>query len=206
MPNSHNEIFQLLFSALGVLPKFTDDHDENPETRAVITLAQLGNNENLLQAQYVGNSDAPVRIYTGDASVILPIVMDLMNDTVALVAADDSKLVYEAIQFLIQGYTLSQTESQNPCPTHCSECSDEPDMVHRPPHYQLPGLDGLEVMDVRSSLLQTIPKGTPYEVVTSWNESWTYLTRMWGKGGLQDAEKALVYLQRMIDLWKGNNT
>ena len=72
-------------------------------------------------------------------------------------------------------------------------------MVNNPKHYQLPGLK-IEVIDVRSSLLKTIPANTPYEAVTSWSESWTYLTRMWGKNGLEDAKKAKFYLERMINI------
>ena len=76
------------------------------------------------------------------------------------------------------------------------------DMVHKPPHYQLPGL-GVEIIDVRSALLKTVPPGMNYEAVTSWSESVTYLMRMWGKNGLEDAEKSLFYLQRMIAIMKG---
>lgn len=212
MQDSHNEMLQLLSSILGVLPGFSDAN-QNPEINNVITLAQLGNNERLLQAKYAGALDTPVRIYSGDPKVILPIVLNLMNDTTTLVAADDSKLVYEAIQLLTQNYMFLNVESQqednaedsNPC-QHCSGCTiDETDAVHHPTHYQLPGLNGLEVMDVRSSLLQTIPEGVPYELVTCWNESWTYLTRMWGKNGLEDAKKAQVYLSRLIELWEHHN-
>ena len=78
------------------------------------------------------------------------------------------------------------------------------DMVNNPKHYQLPGLD-VEVIDVRSSLLKTIPPNTPYEAVTSWSESWTYLTRMWSKNGLEDAKKAKFYLERMINIMENRN-
>lgn len=78
------------------------------------------------------------------------------------------------------------------------------DMVNKPPHYMLPGLD-IEVIDVRSSLLKTIPPGMPYEVVTSWSEAWTYLTRMWGKNGLEDLKKAQVYIARQIKIMEENN-
>ena len=78
------------------------------------------------------------------------------------------------------------------------------DMVNKPPHYMLPGLD-IEVIDVRSSLLKTIPPGTPYEAVTSWSEAWTYLTRMWGKNGIEDLKKAQVYIARQIKIMEENN-
>ena len=78
------------------------------------------------------------------------------------------------------------------------------DMVNNPKHYQLPELN-VEVIDVRSSLLKTIPANTSYEAVTSWSESWTYLTRMWGKNGLEDAKKAKFYLERMINIMENPN-
>ena len=78
------------------------------------------------------------------------------------------------------------------------------DMVNKPPHYVLPGLD-IEVIDVRASLLKTIPPGMPYEAVTSWSEAWTYLTRMWGKNGIEDLKKAQVYIARQIKIMEENN-
>ena len=78
------------------------------------------------------------------------------------------------------------------------------DMVNNPKHYQLPELN-VEVIDVRSSLLKTIPANTSYEAVTSWSESWTYLTRMWSKNGLEDAKKAKFYLERMINIMENPN-
>ena len=73
------------------------------------------------------------------------------------------------------------------------------EMVDAPKHYNLPGL-GLEWIDVRAALLKTVPPGTPYEAVTSWSEAITYLARMWGKNGVEDARKAEFYIKRMISL------
>lgn len=78
---------------------------------------------------------------------------------------------------------------------------EQADMVNNPKHYKLPGL-GVEWIDVRSALLKTVPKNVPYEVVTAWSECITYLARMWGKNGIQDAEKAQFYLERMLKLSK----
>lgn len=75
------------------------------------------------------------------------------------------------------------------------------DSVHKPSHYKLDGLD-IEWMDVRSALLRAIPQGIPYEAVTSWSEAITYLARMWGKNGVEDAEKALVYITRLVQILK----
>ena len=78
---------------------------------------------------------------------------------------------------------------------------EQDDVVNNPKHYKLPGLD-VEWIDVRSALLKTVPKNVPYEVVTAWSECITYLARMWGKNGTQDAEKAQFYLERMLKLSK----
>lgn len=78
---------------------------------------------------------------------------------------------------------------------------EQDDVVNNPKHYKLPGLD-VEWIDVRSALLKTVPKNVPYEVVTAWSECITYLARMWGKNGTQDAEKAHFYLERMLKLSK----
>lgn len=78
---------------------------------------------------------------------------------------------------------------------------EQDDVVNNPKHYRLPGLD-VEWIDVRSALLKTVPKNVPYEAVTAWSECITYLARMWGKNGTQDAEKAQFYLERMLKLSK----
>ena len=75
----------------------------------------------------------------------------------------------------------------------------EHDPVNQPKHYQLPGLP-VEWIDVRESLLSTVPAGTPYPVAATWSECITYLARMWGKNGIEDAKKAQFYLNRMINL------
>ena len=209
-----NHFIGTLLNALTVATQAT------PTAASTIHLAQMGNNPNLLQAKCTTSApDAPVRVYSGNPKVILPIILDLMTDKTSLVAEDNSELVFESIKFLTHNYTFNQQQpddgdSNDPCRTcdGCKGCDaevepvdEEHDSVYNPSHYQLPGLDGLEVMDVRSSLLQTIPEGVPYELVTCWNESWTYLTRMWGKNGLEDAKKAQIYLSRLIELWEHHN-
>lgn len=71
-------------------------------------------------------------------------------------------------------------------------------MVVRPKHYQLPGLNGLEWLDVRKALMQTIPPEVPHEIAADYREMATYIARMWGKNGLEDAKKARFYLNKMI--------
>lgn len=192
-----NHFIGSLLNALTVAPQ-----SSVPTTAPAIHLSQMGNNPNLLQAKCVTSvPDAPIRVYSGNPKVILPIILDLMTDKTSLVAEDNSELVFESMKFLTHSYTFNQQQPDD----SCRDCDTEHDSVYNPSHYQLPGLDGLEVMDVRSSLLKTIPEGVSYELVTSWNESWTYLTRMWGKNGLEDAKKAQVYLNRLIDLWEDHN-
>ena len=209
-PQQHAHMNHFIGALLNALTLPTQPTAQKvPTTAPAIHLSQMGNNPNLLQAKCVTSApDAPVRVYSGNPKVILPIILDLMTDQTSLVAEDNSELVFESIKFLTHNYTFNQQQPDDGCKGCDAEVEpvdEEHDSVYNPSHYQLPGLDGLEVMDVRSSLLQTIPEGVPYELVTCWNESWTYLTRMWGKNGLEDAKKAQVYLSRLIELWESHN-
>ena len=73
----------------------------------------------------------------------------------------------------------------------------EVDMVNAPPHYQI--MPGVEVIDVRKGLMEKIPSNVPFHQADDWSRSWEYITRMWGKNGLEDAKKARFYLNRLID-------
>ena len=80
---------------------------------------------------------------------------------------------------------------------------DHNDMVTRPAHYMLPGLD-IEVIDVRDSLAQTIPDGTSYAIAGYYLEAVAYVMRMWRKGfPAQDAKKAMYYLERIAKNLEG---
>ena len=103
-------------------------------------------------------------------------------------------------------YYTYQADTPSVDVEYCVDCYDDSDLsqtpydsVHKPSHYKLDGLD-VEWMDVRSALLRGIPVGYPYEAVTSWSEAITYLARMWGKNGVEDAEKALVYTSRLVQI------
>jgi hypothetical protein len=77
------------------------------------------------------------------------------------------------------------------------------DVVNSPKHYQI--APGLEVKDVRRALLdsaETSPYNPTNNAVDYWSRTWEYLTRMWHKNGLEDAEKARVYLDWLIDEMK----
>ena len=71
------------------------------------------------------------------------------------------------------------------------------DNVSNPSHYQL--MPGVEVKHVREAILNNAPDGIPYNQIDDWSRAWEYLTRMWGKNGLEDAKKARVYLDWLIE-------
>ena len=76
-------------------------------------------------------------------------------------------------------------------------CPDSVDMVNSPPHYQI--MPGVEVIDVRKGLMDKIPSNVPFSQADDWSRSWEYITRMWGKNGLEDAKKCRFYLNRLIE-------
>lgn len=69
------------------------------------------------------------------------------------------------------------------------------DPVNRPSHYQI--MPGVEVYDVRMGLLAKM-HGVAPGAADDWSRAWEYLTRMWGKNGLEDAKKARWYLDKLI--------
>lgn len=81
--------------------------------------------------------------------------------------------------------------------------SETNDPVNKPSHYQL--LPGVEVIDVRDAIFDKMPVEVPHDVADCWSRSWEYLTRMWGKNGLEDAKKARFYLDRMIQKMEAND-
>ena len=76
------------------------------------------------------------------------------------------------------------------------------DMVNAPPHYQI--MPGVEVIDVRKALMDKIPANVAFHQADDWSRSWEYITRMWGKNGLEDAKKARFYLNRLIEGIEGD--
>lgn len=78
---------------------------------------------------------------------------------------------------------------------------DNHDVVNKPSHYilKLKSGIGVEVYDIRTALLHICDEeGVPAGQVDDWSRSWEYLTRMWGKNGLEDAKKARWYLDKLI--------
>lgn len=77
------------------------------------------------------------------------------------------------------------------------------DNVKNPSHYQL--LPGVEVIDVRMAILSNMPESVTRAEADHWSRAWEYLTRMWGKNGLEDAKKARVYLDWLIAEMEDDN-
>ena len=71
------------------------------------------------------------------------------------------------------------------------------DTVHNPRHYDL---GGLQVIDIRDVLLDRIQKSgvLTYRQTDYWSRSWEYLTRFMEKNGVEDLKKGKFYLDRLI--------
>ena len=69
--------------------------------------------------------------------------------------------------------------------------------VHSPKHYML--FPGVEVIDVRKALLVKMDGIYSPIAIDMWSRSWEYLTRFMDKNGLEDLEKARVYLDWLIN-------
>jgi hypothetical protein len=72
------------------------------------------------------------------------------------------------------------------------------DMVNNPPHYDL---GGLQVIDIRDILLDRIQRSgvLDYKQTDYWSRSWEYLTRFMEKGGAEDLKKGKYYLDRLVN-------
>ena len=76
------------------------------------------------------------------------------------------------------------------------------DMVNSPPHYDL---GGMQVIDIRDILLDRIQKNQTlsYKQADYWSRAWEYLTRFMEKNGKEDLKKAQYYLNRLINSFDG---
>ena len=108
------------------------------------------------------------------------------SDSVPIVINRDGMCSYVSVDNLRKPveFPKEETETKN-------------DMVEQPKHYQL--LPGVEVKDVREAILNNIDYDVPYTQIDDYSRCWEYLTRMWGKNGLEDAKKARVYLNWLIE-------
>lgn len=82
-------------------------------------------------------------------------------------------------------------------------CSDP---VNSPSHYRMQVFDAcgiprdIEALEITDSLLKDVPEWVSFSTAACYKEALTYLLRMWKKGApIQDAEKAVFYLLRMIN-------
>lgn len=80
------------------------------------------------------------------------------------------------------------------------------DPVNSPSHYRMQVYDAcgiprdIEALEITDSLLKDVPEWVSFSTATCYKEALTYLLRMWKKGApIQDAEKAVFYLLRMIN-------
>ena len=71
------------------------------------------------------------------------------------------------------------------------------DAVHNPKHYDL---GGMQVIDIRDILLDKLQLSgvLNYRQTDCWSRSWEYMTRFMDKNGVEDLKKAKFYLDRLI--------
>jgi hypothetical protein len=76
------------------------------------------------------------------------------------------------------------------------------DMVNSPPHYDL---GGMQVIDIRDILLDRIQKNhaLSYKQADYWSRAWEYMTRFMEKNGKEDLKKSQYYLNRLIASFDG---
>lgn len=107
------------------------------------------------------------------------------------VVTDDGELnEYPHYSFAV----VEKDKEEEECSVN-TECN-----VLRPSHYQLKGLSGVEIKDVRQAILDGVENKTTAWSIDCWSRSWEYLSRMWSKhdNPLEDAKKAKVYLEWLI--------
>lgn len=79
----------------------------------------------------------------------------------------------------------------------------EVDMVNSPPHYIIrPGLEWIEVREALAQKLQREGLVLPYEDFSDWDRGLEYLVRAPFKNGLEDLEKVLFYINRLVERMK----
>lgn len=100
--------------------------------------------------------------------------------------AEPAAPIKEAPEVKTLGYMLKDKLAQR-----------QRDMVNNPPHYDL---GGLQVIDIRDILLDRIQRSgvLSYKQADYWSRSWEYLTRFMEKGGAEDLKKGKFYLDRLV--------
>lgn len=85
----------------------------------------------------------------------------------------------------------------NPPQTH--------DTVQNPKHYQL--LPGVEVYDIRQALAaKATAAGATLDQFSDYDRAVEYLLRMWEKNGVEDAQKAAWYLNKLVGKLNGSGS
>ena len=75
---------------------------------------------------------------------------------------------------------------------------DDFDMVNKPKHYQI--MPGLEVYDLRQALAKKAQElGIPHDQFSDWDRALEYLLRMWEKNKRQDLQKAMFYMNKLLE-------
>lgn len=96
-----------------------------------------------------------------------------------------------------QDLGLVMTEEEEAMPAEERDYGAEPDMVNKPPHYQL--REGYEVYDLRQDLARKAQSaGVPHDQFSDWDRALEYLLRMWEKNGVEDAKKGAWYVNKLI--------
>jgi hypothetical protein len=79
------------------------------------------------------------------------------------------------------------------------------DTVQNPKHYQL--LPGVEVYDIRQALAaKATAAGATLDQFSDYDRAVEYLLRMWEKNGVEDAQKAAWYLNKLVEKLNGSGS
>lgn len=79
------------------------------------------------------------------------------------------------------------------------------DTVQNPKRYQL--LPGVEVYDVRQALAaKATAAGATLDQFSDYDRAVEYLLRMWEKNGVEDAQKAAWYLNKLVGKLNGSGS
>ena len=79
------------------------------------------------------------------------------------------------------------------------------DTVQNPKHYQL--LQGVGVYDIRQAMAaKATAAGATLDQFSDYDRAVEYLLRMWEKNGVEDAQKAAWYLNKLVEKLNGSGS
>lgn len=123
-------------------------------------------------------------------------IKNILRDALANGVVVDDQSGCDALKDLIDDVLLERNTAVR----------DDHDPVNKPKHYMLGELPpNPEWFDVRAALIRSIPQDIPHEAVVYWSEGITYMARMWRKNGLEDARKARIYVNKLIELMESDD-